>query len=92
MTEVHNLNNTSDRMPPNGYATWKDWWEAKKGRKFGTCSCLGCTSFAEVGAHVQKRNSTDRKWYIIPLCRKCNTKSSSESFYVRDCDLEPIIK
>lgn len=92
LTKVHNLNNTTDRIPPKGYATWRDWWEDRKGRKFDTCSCSDCTSAAEVGAHVQKHISTDRKWYIVPLCRRCNTKNSSESFYVRDYDLEPINK
>lgn len=92
MAKVHNLNNTTDRKPPKGYATWREWWEDKKGRKFSTCSCYSCTSSAEVGAHVQKHGSSDRKWYIVPLCRGCNGMSSDETFYVRDNDLEPINK
>ena len=92
IVKVHNLNNTSDRNPPKGYASWKAWWEDKKGRKFGRCSCIVCKSSAEVGAHVQKKDSTDKKWYIVPLCFECNKKPSTESFYVFESDLEVINK
>lgn len=90
MTLVHNLNGTSDREPPNGYGSWKAWWEARKKRKCGDCSCYKCSSTATVGAHVQKHGVADRKWYIVPLCSKCNQRSSPDVFHVRDGDLEAI--
>lgn len=90
MVEVHNLNNTADRQPPKGYDTWRQWWEAKKKHKFGTCSCYDCANSAIVGAHVQKHSSSDRKWYIVPLCRECNGKKGEVIFRVREKDLEAI--
>jgi hypothetical protein len=87
MIKVKNLNGTSDNTPPKGYTSWRSWWEAKKGRKFDTCSCSGCKSSATVGAHVQKASSTDKSWYIVPLCSSCNKKPKSEEFEVREYDL-----
>ncbi len=88
MTKVKNLNGTSDNdSSSKGYPTWKAFWEAKTGRKFGDCSCKGCTASAAVGAHVQKADSSDRKWYIVPLCGACNHKDKEAVFEVRDNDL-----
>ena len=33
------------------------------------------------------KDSSDRKWYIVPLCRACNKKGKEEVFEVRDNDL-----
>ena len=41
-----------------------------------------------VGAHVQKVNSNDKKWYIVPLCKSCNQKN--EPFNVDDDMLVPV--
>ena len=90
MIKVKNLNGTSDNAPPAGYSSWKQWWEEKKGRKFGTCSCGDCNSSAEVGAHVQKAYSTDLKWYIVPLRTGCNVGKKNVIFEVRENDLEPV--
>ena len=70
--------------------TWKEFWEDETGRKFGMCSCKDCTSRAEVGAHVQKSDSTDHKWYIVPLCKADNNKASWEHFEVKTADLVPV--
>lgn len=83
---VKNLNGTSGRLP-DGASSWKEYWENETGRKFGRCSCKGCGNTAEVGAHVQKSNSSDRKWYIVPLCKGDNNKSSDEIFEVKSEDL-----
>ncbi|CAA7603141.1 Hypothetical protein DEACI_3964 [Acididesulfobacillus acetoxydans] len=88
MVKVKNLNGTGDNTPPGGYSSWKEWWESKKRRRFGICSCDDCSSRAEVGAHVQKVSSTDRSWYIVPLCVACNKKPKAEVFEVRGSDLE----
>lgn len=82
--EVININNTS--KPPynnpgsKGYKSWEKFWEAKKECEFPTfCQCVECLNNAEVGAHVMK-TSSDRKWYIVPLCYKCN--KNDEPFIV----------
>lgn len=88
MTKVKNLNGTSDNNPRSkGYATWKEFWEDKTKRKFSTCSCGECIATATVGAHVQKANSSDMKWYIVPLCNSCNVGKKGIVFEVRDNDL-----
>ena len=52
--------------------------------------CPACGSpFVEVGAHVQKHNSSDKNWYIVPLCKACNNKSSSTILDIGDCALAP---
>ena len=86
MTKVKNLNGTSDNLPPRGFSSWRSWWEAKTHRRFGTCSCYGCSSAAQVGAHVQKVFGGN-EWYIVPLCSACNVGRKNVSFYVQDADL-----
>ena len=61
--------------------------EANKGKKFGTCSCSDCIKSTTVGAHMQKVNSSDKSWYIVPLCISCNIKLKSMTFEVRKYDL-----
>ncbi len=85
---VKNLNGTSDNKPPVGYASWKEWWEAKKGRTFGECSKRGCNNRAEVGGHVKKEMGTN-EWYIVPLCKGCNGMHG-QSFEVLKFDLEAV--
>lgn len=82
MIAVHNLNKTADRKPPAGYTTWIKWWETQTGRRFYSCSRVGCNNFADVGAHVQQEGSADKSWYIVPLCTACNNISSKEAFLV----------
>lgn len=85
---VHNLKGTAERPAPSGYSSWREWWEARKKRKFDNCANLNCKNPAEVGGHVQKDDLSDRKWSIVPLCKECNKKT--DSFYVREDDLEPV--
>lgn len=55
--------------------SWLDHW-----RKYnsgsdplpGCCGESSCGSSPEVGAHVIKVDSTDKDWYIVPLCKKHN--------------------
>ena len=83
--KVKNLNGTSDNKAPAEYSSWLEFWEKKAGKKAGECG--HCTADAEVGAHVQKADSSDKSWYIVPLCKTCNKKSSSEEFTV----YEPLV-
>lgn len=81
--KVKNLHGTSD----NKSEIWKSWWELNKGRKFSICSNIACSKKAEVGGHVIKADSSDRSWYIVPLCKECNHTSNNEIMEVRLDDL-----
>lgn len=89
MSKVKNLNDTFDRIPSTGNS-WRQFWEEKSGKKIDKCSRRGCAKKATDGAHVQKADSDDRRWYIVPLCHECNMKPSSEEFYVDEEDLVPV--
>jgi len=78
-TKVKNLNGTSDNDCPK-CGTWLKHWEKLSGKTADECAC--CSQKATVGAHVQKAESDNNKWYIVPLCKKCNGKSSTEEFNV----------
>jgi hypothetical protein len=39
---------------------------------------MHCGNKAADGAHIQKISPDDRSWYIIPLCRSCNTRFGQE--------------
>lgn len=87
-TTVRNINGTSDNKPDN-YDSWLAFWTAKTKRNAPLCSCNDCFSKSQVGAHVQEPgNNTSDKWYIVPLCKKCNKKS--DSFKVLTIDLVPV--
>lgn len=90
---VHNIKGTSDRKPQGKYDSWLDFWEKKKGTRSGLCSCKDCCRIAEVGGHVQQHGSeTDYYWYIVPLCKKCNSAQNTEPFSVNVSDLVRITK
>ena len=86
---VKNLNGTSDNTPPNGASSWLEYWEQEK-YKPTFCSNAECFEKAEVGGHVKKVNQDDGSWYITPLCKKCNAKSSDKTFNVDDDYLVPV--
>ena len=73
---VKNINGASQNACKCG--SWLDHW-----KKFGDQSvptyCLekSCTKKDLVGAHVQKDSSSDRDWYIIPLCSEHNGKNGN---------------
>lgn len=79
MVEVKNLNGTSKEKysKPKGYSSWLEYWEAESIFSISNkCACDGCSNEAKVGAHVIKTNE-DNKWYVVPLCYKCNKKSEA---------------
>ena len=45
-----------------------------------------CVTVEIMGEHVQKVND-GKEWYIVPLCKKCNSKKSTEVFSVKANDL-----
>lgn len=75
MTFVKNVIGPSRFSVPRGYTSWLDYWEKHTGMKGLMCGVEGCISFYDlVGAHVQKVNSTDKRYYITPLCSNCNNR------------------
>lgn len=74
--KVRNINGTSQNACKCG--SWLKHWEKFGGKSAPTyCSESSCTEKELVGAHVQKDTSTDKSWYIVPLCKKHNAKTDS---------------
>jgi len=74
--KVKNINGTSDSTCKCD--SWLTHWEKfnSAGQKVPTyCPVETCYKKPEVGAHVQKDSTTDKSWYIIPLCNSCNAKT-----------------
>lgn len=64
--KVHNLREGS--RPGN----WLDFWKTETDKELNCCRVVGCTSKATDGAHVQLDATTNRKWYIVPMCHRHN--------------------
>lgn len=67
--KVHNLREGSR------VGNWLEYWEKATGKKANWCHNVACPQlFAKAtdGAHVQLSNSDDKRWYIVPLCHRCN--------------------
>lgn len=85
MILIKNINGSSFyNRAPFGYSSWLDYWETQTGRKASRCSAIDCKCSREnctlVGAHVIKVGSSDRRYYIVPLCSGCNHRT--DSFWV----------
>ena len=87
--KVTNINGTSDNTCLCG--SWlKHWENYNSAGQSKPILCPACgIHLVEVGAHVQKYNSSDEKWYIVPLCKSCNNKSSNTILDVGSCALAP---
>ena len=71
---VTNINGTSQNTCNCG--SWLEHWKKFSGQAIPShCPVMSCLQKPEVGAHVQKDNSTDRSWYIIPLCKTHNAET-----------------
>lgn len=69
--KIKNINGTSDTTCACG--SWLKHWEKFSGQKAPTCCpATSCLETDLVGAHVQKADSSDDKWYIYPLCSTHN--------------------
>ena len=75
MTRVKNVIGSSRFPAPLGYSSWLDYWEKKTGTRKSICGASDCCNHDLVGAHVQKVNSIDKKWYITPICSRCNQRT-----------------
>ena len=78
---VRNIHGTTNLRCSCG--SWLKHW--KKGAKSyrATCAVRGCSSEAEVGAHVisvDKR--TDRQWWIAPFCKKHNHPNNESRMFL----------
>jgi hypothetical protein len=72
--KVKNINGTSARTCRCG--SWLQHWKNfSKTAISQYCYEKKCVGKPEVGAHVQKDNSTDESWYIVPLCMTHNAKT-----------------
>ena len=74
---VTNVNGSGRYTPPSGYSSWLEYWEYKTGSKVTYCGAQNCYGTDLVGAHVQKAYSSDKSWYIVPLCRSCNNRTDT---------------
>lgn len=74
--KVKNINGTSNNTCKCG--SWLKHWEKFSGQTAGLCSEVSCRNSASLGAHVQKSDSSDNKWYIIPLCSSHNAMKYQE--------------
>jgi len=72
--KIKNINGTSDTTCACG--SWLKHWEKFSGQSVTVgvtyCPATGCLKKDLVGAHVQKSDSPDARWYIYPLCSACN--------------------
>jgi hypothetical protein len=74
--KVQNINGTSDKSCPCG--SWIDHWEKFSGESLpNLCPEKTCTKKDLVGAHVQRADSTDKGWYIVPLCSEHNKQATT---------------
>ena len=71
--KVTNINGTSDNTCK--CVSWLEHWEKYSGQSLPSyCAESKCMSKPEVGAHVQKDSTSDKSWYIIPLCKTHNAE------------------
>lgn len=72
--KVNNVNGTADNTCTCG--SWLAHWKKFGGNTIPAyCQEKLCTKGPTVGAHVQKDGSTDRAWYIVPLCDAHNRET-----------------
>jgi len=80
--KVKNINGTSQNACNCG--SWLDHWKKFSGQSVPAyCPEKKCLKDPEVGAHVQKDSSTDKAWYIVPLCKTHNAEEA-ESLDISD--------
>lgn len=67
---------------PKRFTSWLKFWEhfanfTLEEKKLYKCPACGKSFYRENfdGCHVQKVDSSDQKWYIVPLCDSCNHRT-----------------
>jgi hypothetical protein len=80
--KLRNINGTSGNTCSCG--SWLEHWKNFSGQPPPIfCPAERCIEKPEVGAHVQKDNSPDDGWYIVPLC-KTHSAETDESLTISD--------
>lgn len=75
--KVKNINGTSESSAKCKCGSWiKHWEKFAKQSSPVYCVVTGCMNKNPIGAHVQKHDSIDQNWYIIPACDSCNQKKN----------------
>lgn len=72
--KVTNVNGTSQHACSCG--SWLDHWKKFSRQSVTYCAVNTCVGKDLVGAHVQKDDSADQSWYILPLCTKHNSEKA----------------
>ena len=70
---IYTVRNLNEGSRPG--TNWIKYWEDATGQPAGKChrvDCLNNHPDATDGAHVQLNDPNDRRWFIVPLCHKCN--------------------
>ena len=71
--KVKNINGTGESKCRCG--SWLEHWANFSGQPVPKyCPEEKCIARPEVGAHVQKDDSFDNNWYIVPLCKVHNAE------------------
>ena len=65
----------------NRDGNWIRYWEEATNKPAFSCHKVGCIATATDGAHVQLSDSSDHKWYVVPLCHTCNCQFGQEFFF-----------
>ncbi len=73
--KIRNINGTSQTTCKCG--SWLKHWEKFSGQSVIYCPVVACMNKGLVGAHVQKSDSSDNKWYIYPLCNAHNQSTGT---------------
>ena len=85
---IHNVKGSSkiSAKPPKPYDSWLSYWEDMANCKLDAntyykCPACGASTLRKDfdGCHVQKAYSTDKSWYIVPLCSSCNHRTDTFS-------------
>lgn len=74
---VKNVSGSSRFPAPKGYSSWLEYWKTNSGQSVYFCAADNCYGTDLVGAHVQKAYSSDKSWYIVPLCKSCNNRTDT---------------
>ena len=72
--KVTNVNGTTQNACSCG--SWLEHWKKFSGQSVTYCAVNTCIQKDIVGAHVQKEDSTDQSWYILPLCNSHNNEKA----------------
>ena len=74
--KITNINGTTDTTCK--CVSWLQHWKNFSGQSVPTyCPVTACMKKDLLGAHVQKADSTDNKWYIYPLCSEHNKSTGT---------------